>query len=53
MSRGGKREGAGRKTAAVPSIRKEYRIPPLYEKECVADIKAVLKKYRDLCKTQQ
>lgn len=46
--RGGKREGAGRKS--VPFKKRSYRIPKEYLEQASTEIKEILIKYRAQCK---
>lgn len=54
-ARGGKRPGAGRKrgTASkpIPFKYRQYRVPQRFLTEATDEIKAILKKYREKCRT--
>jgi len=49
---GGKRKNAGRKKGVPHRVRK-YRIPLEYLEECGNEMKEVLRKYREKCRTQK
>jgi hypothetical protein len=44
---GGRRPNSGPKS--VPYIKRTYRVPKDMSEECSAEIKEVLRKYRELC----
>lgn len=50
---GGFRPGAGRKKGDIPSQPRKFAIPKQYVEECTQDIKQLIEKYKEKCRTSK